>query len=69
MRSPLLIAVLVLHVPLAAQEPRAVFDKAVADFEAGRVTESAAGFDALVKLVPSAAPELWQRGIALYYAG
>jgi lipoprotein NlpI len=64
-----LIAVLLLHVPLAAQEPRAVFDKAVADFEAGRVTESAAGFDALVKLVPSAAPELWQRGIALYYAG
>ena len=69
MRSQLLIAVLLLHVTLAAQEPRAVFEKAVADFEAGRVTESAAGFDALVKLVPSAAPELWQRGIALYYAG
>jgi hypothetical protein len=69
MRSQLLIAVLLLYVPLAAQEPRAVFDKAVADFEAGRVTESAAGFDALVKLAPSAAPELWQRGIALYYAG
>ena len=69
MRSQLLIAVLLLHVPLAAQEPRAVFDKAVADFEAGRVTASAAGSDALVKLAPSAAPELWQRGIALYYAG
>jgi lipoprotein NlpI len=69
MTSKLLIAVLLLHVPLAAQEPRVVFDKAVADFEAGRVTESAAGFDALITLVPSAAPELWQRGIALYYAG
>jgi len=31
--------------------------------------ESAAGFDNLVKLVPDSAPQLWQRGIALYYAG
>ena len=52
-----------------AEQPRAVFDRAVADFEAGRVSESAAGFDTLVRLVPSAGPELWQRGIALYYAG
>lgn len=65
----LLIAVVLLQVPLAAQQPQAVFDKAVADFEAGRVVESAAGFDTLAKLVPSAAPQLWQRGIALYYAG
>ncbi len=65
----LAIAVLLVHVPLAAQEPQAVFDRAVADFEAGRVVESAAGFDTLVKLLPAAAPELWQRGIALYYAG
>ena len=69
MTSKLLIAALLLQVPLAAQEPRAVFEKAVADFEAGRVAESAAGFDTLVQLVPSAAPQLWQRGIALYYAG
>jgi lipoprotein NlpI len=64
-----LIVALLVQVPLAAQEAQAIFDKAVVDFEAGRVAESAAGFDALVKLVPSAAPELWQRGIALYYAG
>jgi lipoprotein NlpI len=64
-----LIVALLAQVPLAAQGPQAVFDKAVVDFEAGRVAESAAGFDALAKLVPSAAPELWQRGIALYYAG
>jgi lipoprotein NlpI len=31
--------------------------------------ESAAGFDNLVKLVPNSMPRLWQRGIALYYAG
>ena len=52
-----------------AEQPRAVFEQAVADFEAGRVAASAAGFDTLVRLVPGAAPELWQRGISLYYAG
>ena len=69
MRLKLAVVALLVQVPLAAQGPQAIFDKAVVDFEAGRVAESAAGFDALVKLVPSAAPELWQRGIALYYAG
>jgi lipoprotein NlpI len=51
------------------QQPQAVFDRAVADFQAGRIAESAAGFDTLVKLAPNVAPQLWQRGIALYYAG
>jgi lipoprotein NlpI len=69
MRSTLLTVALLLQVSLVAQEPRAVFYKAVADFEAGRIAESAAGFDTLAELVPSMAPELWQRGIALYYAG
>ena len=59
--------------PVWAQAPaetaREVFARAVADFERGRVAESAAGFDRLVKLSPSDAPYLWQRGIALYYAG
>src|SRR5271169_5078551 len=52
-----------------ADDPEAVFNKAVADFQSGRVVESAAGFDKVAKLVPSYAPQLWQRGIALYYAG
>jgi tetratricopeptide (TPR) repeat protein len=43
--------------------------RAVADFRAGRVAESVAGFDRVVQLAPDAAPDLWQRGIALYYAG
>ena len=54
---------------VAAQQPQALLERAVADFESGRIAESAAGFDALVKLLPSAAPQLWQRGITLYYAG
>jgi len=55
--------------PVAAQQPQAIFDRAVAHFEGGRIAESVAEFDRLVKVAPAAAPELWQRGIALYYAG
>jgi lipoprotein NlpI len=51
------------------ERPQDVFDRAVADFERGRVVESAAGFDNVAKLAANAAPQLWQRGIALYYAG
>lgn len=54
---------------LDASSPQAVMDRAVADFEAGRMVASVAGFDRLVELVPDYAPQLWQRGIALYYAG
>lgn len=39
------------------------------DLLAGRVTEAVAGFDRVAALLPAQAPHLWQRGIALYYAG
>lgn len=59
--------------PVAAQAPgesvREVFARAVADFENGRVAESASGFDRVAALDPAGSPQLWQRGIALYYAG
>jgi lipoprotein NlpI len=51
-----------------AQSPQQLFDRAVEDFRQGRIKESAAGFDAVAKLLPNVAPELWQRGIVLYYA-
>ena len=54
---------------IAAQQPQDILDRAVADFVRGRIAESAAGFDQVVKLAPAVAPQLWQRGIALYYAG
>ena len=54
---------------MTAQQPRDVRDRAIADFEAGRVAEAAAGFDAVFDASPVLAPQLWQRGIALYYAG
>ena len=52
-----------------AQGPQAILNRAVAEFENGRFAESAASFDSLAKAVPERAPYLWQRGIALYYAG
>jgi lipoprotein NlpI len=60
-------------VALAAQQrspnAREILDRAIDDFLAGRVAESVTGFDQVVKLAPDAAPQLWQRGIALYYVG
>ena len=65
-------AIAVLAAPLIAQrapDAREILDRAIEDFLGGRITESVAGFDQVVKLAPEAAPQLWQRGIALYYAG
>ena len=56
-------------VVVTAQSPRALLDRAVDEFEQGRFTASAATFDQLAKVISDEAPQLWQRGIALYYAG
>lgn len=53
----------------SADSPGAVLDQAIDDFLSGRVKESVTGFDRVVALAPQAAPQLWQRGIALYYVG
>ena len=53
----------------AAQNPQALLNLAVDQFQQGRFTASSATFDELAALVPEQAPQLWQRGIALYYAG
>ena len=50
-------------------DPQAIFDNAVDSFFAGNVEESAAHFDALVTQTPQVKPQLWQRGIVLYYVG
>ena len=49
--------------------PGAMLDQAIDDFLAGRVAASVAGFDRVVAVAPELAPQLWQRGIALYYVG
>ena len=54
---------------VSAQNPRALLDRAVDEFAGARFAQSAATFDELAKMIPQEAPQLWQRGIALYYAG
>lgn len=44
-------------------------DRGIIHFRGGRVAESVAEFDTVARLAPEEAPYLWQRGIALYYAG
>ena len=51
------------------QSPQSILTRAVDDFDNGRFSASATAFDSLAKAVPDQAPYLWQRGIALYYAG
>ena len=51
------------------QSPQAIMNRAVAAFEKARFVEAANAFDEVAKIVPEQAPFLWQRGIALYYAG
>ena len=48
---------------------RALLESAIDEFLAGRVKESVVIFDRVAVQAPEIAPELWQRGIALYYAG
>ena len=49
--------------------PAALFNEAIRLFFAAEPVESAKLFDRLVEAQPATAPELWQRGLALYYAG
>ena len=69
-RPFIVVALVALLAPmLRAQAPADIADRAEADFSAGRIAESVAGYDRLRALVPSVAPVLWQRGIGLYYLG
>jgi lipoprotein NlpI len=52
-----------------APAPEQLFRDAVAALFAGRVDDSACLFDEVVAARPASEPHLWQRGIALYYAG
>jgi lipoprotein NlpI len=54
--------------PPGAMSPRELFDQAITLFFDGKPRDSAKVFDDLVALQPALAPELWQRGLALYYA-
>ncbi|HYO83745.1 MAG TPA: hypothetical protein VES20_20250 [Bryobacteraceae bacterium] len=64
-----LLLICLLCFPAIPQDVRGTLERAVTDFKAGRIDASVHGFDQVVKLQPQAAPHLWQRGIAQYYAG
>ena len=52
--------------PKTAQD---LFEAGVEAFMEGKMDASLQAFDALVEQEPRALPQLWQRGLALYYAG
>jgi lipoprotein NlpI len=61
--------VLIVSLLSATQDIRAIMDRAMTDFRAGRIEQSLEGFDRVARISPADAPYLWQRGIAQYYAG
>jgi lipoprotein NlpI len=61
-----------LGLPLVAQEkqtPNQLFSEGVAAFYDAKPKESVAAFDKLIESVPESKPQLWQRGLSLYYMG
>ncbi len=66
----ILTALLLLSTAAFAEETvKSAFNRGVEMFFDAKPKESVAAFDALLKLEPRAKPELWQRGLSLYYAG
>ena len=51
-----------------AQSPRELMVRGQQLFFEAKIAESVAAFDKLIELQPEAKPQLWQRGLALYYA-
>ena len=51
------------------KDPNALMKEGIIAFMEARIPESVKAFDAVVELAPEAKPQLWQRGLALYYAG
>lgn len=52
----------------AQDTPSSLFQQGVDLFFAAKPKESVAAFDKLIALEPSSKPQLWQRGLSLYYA-
>lgn len=53
----------------AEKTPNQWFREGVDAFYQARPKESVAAFDKVIALMPEAKPQLWQRGLALYYTG
>jgi lipoprotein NlpI len=68
--APLLLLSLGFALPLGAADKDAnqYFREAVSLFFDAKPKESVQAFDKVIEREPKAAPQLWQRGLALYYA-
>lgn len=65
---------MLLPLPVISQDkeektPNQWFREGVDAFYQARPKESVAAFDKVIALMPEAKPQLWQRGLALYYTG
>lgn len=70
MKQLLSLLLLGLMSSISAQDtPNALFQQGVDAFFDAKPKESVAAFDKLIALVPDSKPQLWQRGLSLYYAG
>ncbi|MGE0393178.1 MAG: hypothetical protein AB7P67_06380 [Vicinamibacterales bacterium] len=65
----ILLTALAVRTRAAQPSPDELMARADAALLAGRVDEAVKGFDALAASRPAQMPYLWQRGIALFYAG
>lgn len=52
-----------------AQTPRELMQQGQQAFFDAKIDDSLTAFDKLIELAPAAKPQLWQRGLTLYYAG
>ena len=50
-------------------DTRALHERGMEHFFAGRIEDSIKDWDREIELIPRRAPYHWQRGLALYYAG
>lgn len=66
------LAALVIALPTIAfaqaQSPRELMQQGQQLFFDAKIKESVAAFDKLIELQPAVKPQLWQRGLSLYYA-
>lgn len=69
-RSGLVLAAAIFASCVVAQDkdPDSLFREGVSAFFDDKPSESVAAFDKVIVLAPNAAPQLWQRGLSLYYA-
>jgi lipoprotein NlpI len=68
LRIPIACLALAVTMLRAEPSPDALLREGIQAFFDAKPAESVAAFDKLIALAPNTAPQLWQRGLSLYYA-